>query len=378
MSNDFIDLERIEKLRIHELRDFAREIGVKSPTSLNRPELVEQIRLILTGEQKPYFNVRKQGRPARREELDMVELITPNENQLYEADKSTFRFVENNPSYVLKCNEFVFETPRLTDRVVEGYVDIHPNGYGLLRRNGFIPSNADTFIPQKIVARHELVSGMYIRGMERFVADGKPYALVSVSVRELPDADYDSLSGKTLGDSIGTYLNLDVKSGGRYFIKNENMSDIFHNAYSIASSVIKENEGKIDCRIVFTRSLPERLPQKIENVECLDVPFNKSDNDLINAVNLFVSKAKIDACNRKVVLILTGLSEIARAYNCVLNNNCEDVINVNTASKINNILACAKNIADRAGITLIVVDNMRVQDKMKALFDYEILPNFTN
>lgn len=372
------DLEKIENLRIHELRDVAREIGVKSPTSLNRPELVQQIRLIIAGEQKPYFNVRKQGRPARHEDLDVSSLITPNEDELY-SDPLTkpWNFAHDNPAYMLKCNEADFDKVLPTDKPVSGYVDIHPDGYGLLRRNGFMPSSNDTFIPHQIVTKYQLVSGMHISGVERFVATGKPLALVSVNSREIPPSNYDMLLGRSLGETIKSYLNMELHTGGRYFIKNEKPNDIFLNAYDIASSIVKDRTD-INCKVIFTKSLPERLPQIVENVEILDVPFNKTDNDVINTVNLFIAKAKLDALKGKVVIVLTGLSDIAKAYNNVLNGNCEDIINLYTAPKVNNLLACAKNISTNSNITLIVLDNMKVTEKMNNLFEYEILPNFNN
>ena len=36
-------LEYIERLRIHELRDFARRIGVSSPTTMKKEELIDKI-----------------------------------------------------------------------------------------------------------------------------------------------------------------------------------------------------------------------------------------------------------------------------------------------------------------------------------------------
>jgi hypothetical protein len=48
----------VSNMRIYELRDYARKIGVKSPTSKVKSELIEQIRLIESGEQKPHKTVK--------------------------------------------------------------------------------------------------------------------------------------------------------------------------------------------------------------------------------------------------------------------------------------------------------------------------------
>lgn len=54
------------QLGIYELRNVAREIGVKRPTTFKKADLIEQIEQIETGELKPYVKKTKQGRPAKQ------------------------------------------------------------------------------------------------------------------------------------------------------------------------------------------------------------------------------------------------------------------------------------------------------------------------
>ena len=372
-----IDISKLENLRIHELRDVAREMGVKSPTSLTKEKIIQEVNLIVSGEKEPYFNVRKQGRPTKTEEMDLAGFVNATSGEI---DKHLMDWEVNeiNPSYILKCNEFEFTKSLPTDRAVMGYVDIHTDGYGLVRRNGFMPSAMDTFIPSSLVQKYSLKSGMFITGVERFVANGKPYALIAVQNRQVIDENYDDLPGGKLGSKVYSYLNIDVLSGGRYLIKNDNAKDIYLNAYDIAQSILKTNKD-LDVKLVFTKSVPERLPQNTSNIETLNIPFNTLDRDLINAVNLYINKCKLEALEHRVVVVLTGLTDMAKAYNNVLSGQANAPINANTASKVNNILAAAKNLKDsKAGITLIVVDNMHMTDEMSKLFNYEILDNFSN
>ena len=46
------DFEYIDKLRIHELRDFARKLGVASPTTLKKEELIAKIISIVEFDQE--------------------------------------------------------------------------------------------------------------------------------------------------------------------------------------------------------------------------------------------------------------------------------------------------------------------------------------
>lgn len=377
MDASKIDIEKLDKLRIHELRDVARQLGVKSPTSLTKGRIIEEVRLIVSGDKDPYYNTHRQGRPTKAETIDFAD-FTAATTPLVDALTKPWQVESVTPSYVLKCNEFEFTKSLPTDRMVMGHVDIHPDGYGLVRKSGFMPSNMDTFIPSALVIKYNLVSGMYITGVERFVANGKPYALIAIESREVPDGDYNKLSGGPLGKKIYSYLNIDVLSGGRYFIQNENSKDLFVNAYAIAQSVAKTNSDVLT-KVIFTKSLPERLPADNGSVEVLDIPFDTEDRNLINCVNLFLAKAKLDALNKHVVIVLTGLSEIAKAYNNVLNGENGTKINPSTSNKVNAILASAKSIkGSSCGITLICVDNMRVSDEMKQMFEYDVMDNFSN
>ena len=42
-------IEKISNMRIHELRDFARSVGVNSPTTMKKEQLIEEITEKLSG-----------------------------------------------------------------------------------------------------------------------------------------------------------------------------------------------------------------------------------------------------------------------------------------------------------------------------------------
>ena len=54
----------LEKINIYALRNLAREIGVKSPTSLTKPALIEEILQIQIGKSQPH-EPSKRGRPVK-------------------------------------------------------------------------------------------------------------------------------------------------------------------------------------------------------------------------------------------------------------------------------------------------------------------------
>lgn len=64
MDNNLSE-EKLDSLGIYELRTLARQIGVYSPTTLKKAEIIEKINNIITGKEKPIERKTKQGRPAK-------------------------------------------------------------------------------------------------------------------------------------------------------------------------------------------------------------------------------------------------------------------------------------------------------------------------
>ena len=58
------DKEHLDQINIHALRNIAREIGVKAPTSLLKQVLIDEILQIASGKKQPYRST-KAGRHAK-------------------------------------------------------------------------------------------------------------------------------------------------------------------------------------------------------------------------------------------------------------------------------------------------------------------------
>ncbi len=58
--------EQLNQLNIHSLHFIAREVGVKSPTSLKKQELINEI-LLIQGEKKQVNAKNKKGRPPKKD-----------------------------------------------------------------------------------------------------------------------------------------------------------------------------------------------------------------------------------------------------------------------------------------------------------------------
>lgn len=87
--NDFL----FENLGIYDLRNIARQKGVKNPTTKTRNELVKEIQVIEQGIQKPFFNHSNRGRPFKKIDLPSVTIFDCEHCPLYQKNYRIDKFV---------------------------------------------------------------------------------------------------------------------------------------------------------------------------------------------------------------------------------------------------------------------------------------------
>ena len=139
------NIEYIEKLRIHELRDYARKLGVSRPTTRKKEELLASIYEIVSQ------NGLEQESSFTNEGLDFFALLTDeNSSILFDLLAVEIDNKKKRNSVLIKksadnskIEPFTFQIGQnsaeyTTDGVsfVKGFVDIHPNGYGIYGRKG--------------------------------------------------------------------------------------------------------------------------------------------------------------------------------------------------------------------------------------------------
>ena len=123
-----LDVSALESLGIYMLRDIGRKIGVKLPTTLKKAELIRQIKAIHSGEQEPYTQQTKKGRPPKTiESIDsLVEGYFEKKEESTEFnDYSTFEFIG-------VCEDDYKENSYITaygdDVILKGIFDVVKDG----------------------------------------------------------------------------------------------------------------------------------------------------------------------------------------------------------------------------------------------------------
>ena len=129
----------LEEMSLTELKDLAKENNIKNISKLKKDELIEMLSQILN-----------QNNSIKREE---------------KVEKQ-----ENNTSEEMSGYKLTTEG----DEIVEGILDILPDGYGFLRGDNYLSTPKDVYISMVQIRRFKLDTGDIIKGISRF-RDGEKF-----------------------------------------------------------------------------------------------------------------------------------------------------------------------------------------------------------
>lgn len=375
MENKITDLEQ---LRIHELRDLARKMGVQAPTVLKKEEIIEEIKKIMNGEVEPFARYSKKGRPARdnSDNFDVVDFILPKPEELHEVDDDCkYNMAHDKFSYVLNMGSASY-CEASEPHTYSGLVEIKPDGYGVIHVEGICPSDRDVFVGKNLVKQLNLRSGEKVSCVAKLIKEGYPETAYEVKrISPETNLDFDLIKGEKLGEGHNIYIDIsNFKLGGRYFVKST--KDIYEIVPEIAYAVRDELKN-VEVVQFYLNAMIERIDYD-DSMDIEFVPFNKMDEETIIASEIFFEECKRKAEQGKnIVIVLSGLSQLAKACNAVyLKANNYQEISPKTVFKIKNILASAKRVNENTSISLICVDDLKVPKNIAEMFEFEIMPLF--
>lgn len=400
------NLEYIQKLRIHELRDFARQVGVTSPTTMKKEELIEKILEIIGNEEVLQEKNEK-------EPLDFFALLTSPDSDIIndliaksvvktEGKYDTSDYLDNtlvvrknnvinpNAPYSYPTNDFIRFNLQLSQgkpsicgdiSEIEGFLDIHPNGYGIIRNNGFIPGGKDAYVTLALIKKYNLKKGNLIRGKAKFILENKPkimFDIISV------DGDYDFKNKNSDNFEDFPYLkteeelyldkfeNLHISKGERLYFNNMTIED----AIKLGYDIVEENDACV--KLINLKALPEDNYRSNQKIQIINLPFNKTEQESLEAVELVIERAKREfEHSTQNVIMLYNFSELIRMYNVAVEGFYTfDKFNAKAMNKLSNIMCTAKFTNEKKFINIICIDKKEIGEDVKNLFNSQFVPLF--
>ena len=140
-----------------ELRQLAKEKGAKNVSKLKKDELLQYL-----------------------ESLQQIEQENEEVANLTESDK-----ISNDSSdkidTIENSNESGYKLTNADDQIVEGVLEVLPDGYGFLRGENYLSTSKDVYISPVQIRRFKLDNGDKVKGIARMPKEGEKFpALIYV------------------------------------------------------------------------------------------------------------------------------------------------------------------------------------------------------
>lgn len=400
------NLEYIQKLRIHELRDFARQVGIASPTTMKKEDLISKIKAVMSSGDSSKLS-EKSSSP---DSLDFFSLLTSaNSNLLNELLVKSSKNVENtvpnengdlsntlvmkksmlnniNTPYAYSSSNFiglsfnVGQGPIKYDEDIsemEGYLDIHPNGYGIVRSDGFMPSSRDAYLTMALVKKYKLKTGDYVTGKVKYILEGKPRVMFDIlSVDNKHDSSlqsFDEVPYKKGNDTF--YLDkfeMKITIGERLYVKNMSIED----AVKLGFDLVDENDACV--KLINLKALPEECFESHQKMQIINCEFNKTESDVVDTIELVLERVKREFERGKSnVIMIYNFSELIRMYNVAM-EGCYtfNKFNAQALNKLRNIMYTAKYSDTKRNVTIMCIDRVGVSEDVQTIVNSEFMPLF--
>ena len=168
-------MSNLENMTLAELKKIAKENNIKNISKLKKDELITMIGQIV-GEQSEKDINNNSGNNNNNFENNVETKKNINETNIEDEKKeiSERQYDENGEPII------DYKLTNEGDEIVEGILDILPDGYGFLRDENFMSSEKDVYISMVQIRRFKLDTGDIIKGISRFREGEKFPSLIFV------------------------------------------------------------------------------------------------------------------------------------------------------------------------------------------------------
>lgn len=321
-----------ETMPLSQLRQIAREKGLKNVSALRKQELIEVLKsadttILKAGNDNNATNTPKEGSTSKETNASK-DTSTPKETN---ASKET-----SVPRETMNK-----ELEQLDSGVIkEGILEVLPDGYGFIRCDNYLPGENDVYVSPAQIRRFNLKTGDIVRGNIRVKSQNEKFcALLFVkAVNGFPPAE--AVKRKKFEDMTPIFPNerihletpnaplamrmMDIISpigkGQRGMIVSQPKTGKTTLLKQVAKAVTR-NHPDMNMIILLIDERPEEVTDIKESIEGTNVEVIYSTFDELPENHKRVSEMVIERAKRlvehkkDVIILLDSITRLARAYN---------------------------------------------------------------
>lgn len=385
-----LSIETLQELGIFELRNIAREVGVYSPTTLKKQEIIEKIMRVVSGKEKPYIKTTKQGRPPKNISglNDFVEVIVPSKvlNEKREERVNNF-FNDFNESILVRDLDS-------KESYFKGLIKVYGE-YALCFLNNIVEDVKEVvFINKSQINFYNLKTGDEIAGKFIESSDNRPCILKEIySINSLVfengfkrKDDFSSLFAsfpdrklKTnlykIDDKIFADIDLftPLAFGQRIMLVAENRDNQLN--YKILHKLTTD-ANNLNGLAILIDEMPENYYEIRQNtkLDVLSNNFNKKA-DLQLEIEVKVQSLLKRAEHGENVLLF--INDLGKLYNylltsCLSQKYDKEESKINITSKLKEMILQGKYVKNYSSLTIVVGIEEDFCKDYKMLFNNQI------
>ena len=335
----------IENYTLAELKELAKEKGLKNISKLNKDELFELL----------------------NEENKVEETKASNANTDSERYKVT--------------NE--------EDSIVEGILEVLPDGYGFLRGDNYLPTPKDVYISPIQIKRFRLNTGDMIKGISRNPKEEEKFPALIFVGEVNGQSPENAYRRKSFDDLTPIYPNERLKletvqneyamrvidlvspvgKGQRGMIVAQPKVGKTTLLKKIANS-ITANNPEVELIVLLIDERPEEVTDMKRSIDGTVIysTFDELPEHHVKVAEMVLERAKrLTEQNKDVVILLDSITRLARAYNLVVpasGRTLSGGLDPSALHKPKKFFGAARNIENGGSLTILATALVETGSRM--------------
>lgn len=351
----------LENYTLVELRQLAKEKGIKNTSKLKKEEIIEKL-----------LKLENESIEAKEIEYDGSYVAT---------DVTTSSLAEpSNGSYKLTNAD---------DQIVEGILEVLPDGYGFLRGENYLSTPKDVYISPIQIRRFRLDKGDKVKGIARLPKEGEKFpALIYVGEvnGESPEKayrrqkfddltpiyPYERIRLETVPNEYAMRI-IDLMSpigkGQRGMIVAPPKVGKTTLLKKIANS-ITTNNPEIELIVLLIDERPEEVTDMRRSIkgDVIYSTFDELPEHHVKVAEMVLERAKrLTEQKKDVVILLDSITRLARAYNLSIPSSGRTLsggLDPSALHKPKKFFGAARNIENGGSLTILATALIETGSRM--------------
>ena len=337
-----------EELSLQELKEVAKEKGLKNISKLRKEDLINFLKEV--------------GNEEKVEE------------------KSTFVETVTEEGYKLTSEG---------DEVVEGILEVLPDGYGFLRGENYLPTPKDVYVSPVQIKRFRLDTGDKVKGIKRIPKEGEKFpALIFVGAVNGQHPE-NAMKRTKFDDLIPIYPNKKLKlettpqeftmrlmdllspigKGQRGMIVAPPKAGKTTILKKIANSITANNPD-VELIVLLIDERPEEVTDMKRSIDgdVIYSTFDELPEHHVKVAEMVLERAKrLTEQKKDVVILLDSITRLARAYNLVIPSSGRTLsggLDPNALHKPKRFFGAARNTENAGSLTILATALVETGSRM--------------